>query len=158
MEERTLEQLPFRLHSPAFAYGTMIPSKYTDDGLNVNPPLSIVNVPEDAVALALLMEDPDAPGGVWVHWRLWDINPRTTLIKERSTPKGAVVGINSFGEAKYGGPAPSEGEHAYTFHLYALRRPLQLPKDATDLMFRNALLGNLITETDLVGYYSRRRS
>ncbi|MFA9262795.1 MAG: YbhB/YbcL family Raf kinase inhibitor-like protein [Undibacterium sp.] len=157
MEHLAVEQSPFRLHSPAFAYGGMIPPEYTCDGRNINPPLSIENVPEDAEALALIVEDPDSPGGMWIHWKLWNIDPRTTFIKEGSTPKAATIGINTFGQAKYGGPCPRSGEHSYVFRLYALRHPLHLPIEATDLMLRNALLGNIVAEADLVGYYSRRK-
>lgn len=156
MEYLATEQPPFRLHSPAFAYGGVIPREYTCDGRNVNPPLSIEHAPEEAAALAIMMEDPDSPGGNWIHWWVWNIDPRTTAIKENAVPKGAVVGINSFGDAKYGGPCPRAGEHGYVFRLYALRHALTLPAEATDLMLRNALLGNLIAETDLVGYYSRQ--
>lgn len=155
MEHLATEQPPFRLHSPAFAYGGAIPREYTCDGRDVNPPLSIENVPEDAETLVLIMEDPDAPGGMWIHWRLWNIDPRMTFIKENTVPKGAVVGLNSFGTARYGGPCPRSGEHGYVFRLYALRHTLTLPNEATELMLRNALLGNVVAETDLVGYYSR---
>lgn len=157
MEHLITEQPAFRLHSPAFAYGGVIPREYTCDGRNVNPPLSIENTPEDAEVLALIMEDPDSPGGTWIHWQLWNIDPHTTLIKENTVPKGAVVGLNTFGETKYGGPCPRQGEHGYVFRLYALHRPLTIPVVATNLMLRNALLGNVIAETDLVGYYSRNK-
>ena len=153
--ERILEQAPFRLHSPAFAYGGLIPREYTCDGRNVNPPLSIENIPEDAETLTLIMEDPDSPALMWIHWRVWNISPTTTLIKENTVPKGAIVGINTFGDAKYGGPCPRQGEHAYVFRLYALRHTLGLPIEATDLMLRNALLGNVVAEADLIGYYGR---
>jgi len=152
-----LETPPFRLHSPAFAYGTLIPREYTCDGKNVNPPLSIEQIPTEAEVLALIMEDTDSPGGTWIHWRVWNISPKTKRIKENSVPKGALIGMNSFDEAKYGGPCPRRGEHGYIFRLYALRHALTLPAEATDLMLRNALLGNIIAETDLVGYYSRAK-
>ncbi|TXH06959.1 MAG: YbhB/YbcL family Raf kinase inhibitor-like protein [Candidatus Moraniibacteriota bacterium] len=153
--ERIAEKPPFRLHSPAFAYGERIPREYTCDGRDVSPPLSVESVPEDAESLALIVEDPDAPGGTWIHWRLWNIAPTTTLIREGSVPAGAIVGRNSFGQPCYGGPCPPNGEHAYIFRIYALRAPLHLPAEATELMFRNALLGNTIAEADLVGYYRR---
>ncbi len=153
--EHIVEKPPFRLHSPAFAYGERIPREYTCEGRNVNPPLSIENVPEDAEALVLIVDDPDSPGGNWVHWRVWNIAPTTTFIKEDSVPKGAIVGVNSFGQAEYGGPCPHTGEHGYVFRLYALRSPLHLPAQATDLMLRNALIGNVAAEADLVGYYRR---
>ncbi len=153
--ERIIEKPPFRLHSPAFAYGERIPREYTCDGRDVNPPLTIENVPEDAEALVLIVDDPDAPGGTWIHWRVWNVAPTTTLIKEDSVPVNAIVGKNSFGHMAYGGPCPPSGEHGYIFHLYALRTPLHLPTEATELMLRNAMLGNTIAEADLVGYYRR---
>lgn len=153
--EHILEKPPFRLHSPAFAYGERIPREYTCEGRNVNPPLTIENVPEDAEALVLIMEDPDSPGGTWIHWRVWNIAPTTTLIKENSVPKGAVQGLNTFGHANYGGPCPHQGEHGYVFRIYALRHALHLPTEASDLMLRNALVGNVVAEADLVGYYRR---
>lgn len=153
--EYLAEKPPFRIHSPAFAYGERIPREYTCEGRNVNPPLTIENVPEDAEALALIVEDPDSPGGIWVHWRVWNIPPTTSLIRENSLPKGAMVGKNTFGNANYGGPCPHQGEHSYVFRVYALRNVLHLPSDATDLMFRNALVGNIVAEADLIGYYRR---
>lgn len=153
--EYIVEKPPFRLHSPAFAYGGQIPREYTCEGRNINPPLSIENVPEDAEDLVLIVDDPDSPGGNWVHWRVWNIAPTTTYIREDAVPKGAVVGVNSFGETRYGGPCPHAGEHGYVFRLYAARNRLQLPVEASDLMLRNALIGNTIAEADLVGYYRR---
>ncbi|MFZ1627261.1 MAG: YbhB/YbcL family Raf kinase inhibitor-like protein, partial [Candidatus Moraniibacteriota bacterium] len=102
-----------------------------------------------------LMEDPDSPGGMWIHWRLWNIDPKTTAIKEASVPTGAIQGVNTFGRAEYGGPCPHRGEHIYIFRIYALKGLLHIPPEASDLMFRNALIGNTIAEADLVGYYRR---
>jgi Raf kinase inhibitor-like YbhB/YbcL family protein len=152
---RLTEKPPFRLHSPAFAYGEMIPARYTCDGENISPPLSIENIPRYTESLTLIVEDPDSPGGLWIHWRLWNIPPATTFLNENAIPSGAVQGINSFGQAAYGGPCPHQGEHSYVFRIYALRQALHLPVEATDLMLRNALLGNVIAEADLVGCYHR---
>lgn len=153
-----VEKLPFRLHSPAFAYGALIPREHTCDGRNVNPPLTIENVPRYTESLALIMEDPDSPGGNWVHWRVWNIAPTTTCIKENSVPKGAIQGLNTFGQSGYGGPCPHSGEHGYVFRIYALKTPLHIPAEASELMFRNALIGNTLGEADLVGYYRRSTS
>lgn len=150
-----VEKSPFRLHSPAFAYGGLIPREYTCDGRDVNPPLAIENIPRYAESLVLIVEDPDSPGGTWMHWRLWNIDPKTSLIAEDSVPKGAVQGLNTFGHARYGGPCPRSGEHSYVFRLYALQHVLDIPIEASDLMLRNALIGNTIGEADLVGYYHR---
>ena len=150
-----VEKSPFRLRSPAFAYGSLIPREYTCDGRNVNPPLSIENIPRYTESLALIMEDPDSPGGAWIHWRVWNINPKTTAIKENSVPKGALQGVNTFGDQKYSGPCPRSGEHSYVFRLYALQHAIEIPTEASDLMLRNALIGNVLGEADLVGYYHR---
>jgi Raf kinase inhibitor-like YbhB/YbcL family protein len=134
----------------------MIPSRYTCDGENVSPPLSILDVPEDAESLVLIMEDPDSPGRTWVHWRVWNISPQTSGFREGEIPLGAVAGVTAFGTAGYGGPCPAHGEHRYVFKLYALRTVLRLPPEASDFQLQNAMTGNIIEHTELVGYYRRK--
>ncbi len=95
-----------RLTSPAFADGGTIPSKYTCDGVDVSPPLAVAGVPEKARSLALVMDDPDAPVGTWVHWVVWNIAPRNGEIHEHSAPPEGVAGRNSWQRAGYGGPCP----------------------------------------------------
>jgi len=127
------QQGDLRLTSPAFEDGGEIPPKYGRDGEDVNPPLSVANVPSGAESLALAMDDPDAvePAGmVWLHWLAWNISPSRTEIPERWEPDGAVVGTNDFDERGYGGPAPPDGEHTYRFKLYAVGTTLDLPDSA----------------------------
>ena len=105
------------ISSPAFENDGDIPSKYTCDGEEINPPLKIANIPGEAKTLALIVEDPDASKGVFDHWLVWNIEP-TGNIAEDSVP--GTVGINSFGNTGYGGPCPPSGSHRYYFRLFAL--------------------------------------
>ena len=110
-----------KLLSPAFKHNDSIPSKYTCDGADVNPPLVIENAPLSTKSLALIVDDPDAPVGTWVHWVVWNIGPTTSEIGENMVPSGAQQGINDFRKHNYGGPCPPSGTHRYFFKLYAPR-------------------------------------
>src|SRR4051812_30795928 len=109
-----------KITSNGFASGGSIPNKYTCDGQNIHPPLHIRDVPKAAKSLAMIVDDPDAPGQIWVHWILWNIDPKTSEIAENSVPGSAIQGTNDFGEPKYGGPCPPSGTHRYFFKVYAL--------------------------------------
>ena len=98
-----------QITSSAFEEGQMIPAKYTTNGPNVNPPLAWEEVPEGTESLALIVDDPDAPVGLWTHWLVCDISPEITSIAEKSVPKGAKQVKNDFGFVKYGGPSPPSG-------------------------------------------------
>lgn len=143
------------IKSSAFAHNQTIPKKYTCDGENVNPPLVFSKVPEGTKSLALIMDDPDAPVGLWVHWTLWNISPQTIEIKENSVPQGAVEGVTSFGSSGYGGPCPPSGEHRYFFKLYALDAELNLPNEADKAALEEAMTGHVLEKAELVGLYSR---
>src|SRR5712691_173552 len=129
----------FALTSPAFAAGEMIPAKYTADGPDVSPALEWTAPPGGTKTLALIMDDPDAPSGTWVHWVLVGIPPdRKGLpegVERKAKPAGfgdAVNGKNDFGGLGYGGPAPPRGSvHRYVFKLYALDTTLSLPAGST---------------------------
>jgi Raf kinase inhibitor-like YbhB/YbcL family protein len=112
-----------RVSSPAFAAGAPIPARFTCAGEEVSPPLAWSGVPPEAASLALLVEDPDAPGGTFVHWALYALPQGTTALRAGAVPAGAREGENSFGEEGYGAPCPPEGDapHRYAFTLYALR-------------------------------------
>lgn len=146
-----------KINSSAFSDGEFIPARYTADGLDVNPPLQISGVPEGAKSLVLIMDDPDAPVGVWDHWVVFNIPPSVTEISENSTPAGAVVGKNSWGRTNYGGPAPPSGVHRYFFKLYALDSMLPLPVGATKAQVESAMKGHILAEAQLMGKYSRSR-
>ena len=130
-----------------------IPEKFTCDGLNINPALFIDSVPEEAESLALMVEDPDAPNGVWTHWLVWNIPPETTDIDQSGVPEGAVEGINSSGGEGYQGPCPPSGVHHYIFHLYALDTTIDLDNQSGRDDFMAAAEGHIIAEAELIGTY-----
>ena len=140
-----------KLSSPAFAEGELIPTKYTCDGENVSPPLEWEGVPEQAKSLALIVDDPDAPSGVFVHWLLFQIPVTESGLKEGAGGKNSKRGLhgkNGFGKAAYGGPCPPSGTHRYYFRLYALDAQLTLQSGAA----RSEL------DRRCAGTFSRRRS
>lgn len=153
-EERTMSDLS--VTSPAFPHNGMIPPKYTCDGADVNPPLSIGNIPEKTKSLALIVDDPDAPMGTWVHWVVWNIGAGTKEIPENSVPPGAHQGTNDFGKRKYGGPCPPSGTHRYFFKLYALDAALALKAGATKAQVEGAMRSHLLGKAELVGLYRRK--
>jgi len=147
--------MEFKLTSPAFNYGGQIPSKYTCDGEDINPHLVIRGVPAGSKSLALVMDDPDAPGGTWVHWVVWDIPPETAEIKEHSAPFGSGQGLSSWGKNGYGGPCPPSGTHRYFFRLHALDTKLKLPLDSTVQDLERGMEGHIVGTTELMGTYAR---
>jgi len=146
-----------QLTSSAFTDNQPIPLQYTCDGENTNPPLAITGVPESAQSLALIVDDPDAPGGTWTHWTVWNIAPTTTEIAAHAVPDGAVEGTTSFGKPGYGGPCPPSGTHHYVFTLYALDTPLSLSSDADVAQLKAALAGPVMAKTQLIGLYQRQK-
>lgn len=151
-----LDIAPMVVTSPAFEHNAFIPSKYTCDGENISPPLLISDVPRDAKSLAIVVDDPDAPAGTWVHWVVWNIPPAASEIAENSVPKGAVEGITSFGKIGYGGPCPPSGTHRYFFKLYALDSEIGLSSQAGKAQLKKAMEGRIIAEAELVGLYGRK--
>ena len=145
-----------KLTSPVFQPNQPIPSKYTCDGDNINPPLKIADVPGTAKSLALIMDDPDAPAGNWDHWLVFNIDPQTTEIAENSVPDGVIQGKTDFGDNKYGGPCPGQGQHRYFFKLYALDANLDLKEGATKAEIEQAMDGHILDQTELVGIYQRQ--
>ena len=152
--ERTMNKL--QITSPAFPHNGMIPSKFTCDGANVSPPLSIANIPEKTMSLALIVDDPDAPVGTWVHWVVWNIADGTKEIPEASVSPGAIQGTNDFGKQGYGGPCPPSGTHRYFFKLYALDAPLVLKSGSTKAQIEEAMKGHVRDQTELIGLYRRK--
>jgi Raf kinase inhibitor-like YbhB/YbcL family protein len=145
------------LTSPAFDDGGSVPVRYTCDGDNVNPRLRWTDVPGGARDLALLMEDPDAPGGTFVHWVLFKIPADSTGIPEDSVPRGARQGKNSTGDASYAGPCPPKGDepHHYEFTLYALKSAIDLPDGAAAGDVRAAVAKAALAQGRLVGRFGR---
>lgn len=138
--------------SPAFADAASIPVEFTCDGDGGSPPLAWSGVPDDAAALALVVDDPDAPGDTFVHWVVVDIVPTTTEVDGGEVPDGGVEIENSGGERGYVGPCPPEGEHTYRFSLYALETPTGLGRSASweeafDAIEKRAVADGLLTGT-----------
>lgn len=144
-----------KLESLVFKHNESIPAKYTCDDDGTNPPLSFSDIPKEAKSLVLIVEDPDAPVGLWVHWLVWNISPQTKEIKENSVPKGAVEGVTSFGKSGYGAPCPPESEHRYFFKLYALDIELSIPSTAGKTELEEAMIGHVLDKAELIGLYSR---
>ena len=119
----------------------------------MSPPLVVSNVPVGTQSLALLVHDPDAPRGDWLHWLAWNIPAKTVKIGTGSLPYGAITGINDFGTIGYDGPQPPSGTHRYVFELYALSEPLDLPPGAGRTQFTAAIAGHVVATTQLVGLY-----
>jgi Raf kinase inhibitor-like YbhB/YbcL family protein len=141
--------------SPSFEDGAFIPKKFGSDGGDINPELQIQNAPTEAKSLALILHDPDAPvlGGFY-HWLVWNIDPRTLLIKEESIPPGSAEGTNGAGIISYVGPKPPSGTHHYHFKLYALDDELDLVDGASVKELVAAMHGHIIATAELVGLYS----
>ncbi|MCR4330541.1 MAG: YbhB/YbcL family Raf kinase inhibitor-like protein [Patescibacteria group bacterium] len=145
-----------KITSDAFLEGELIPTKYTCDGENINPPLRFSDVPDEAVTLALIMDDPDAPNKTWVHWVLWNIASGQKGIGEGEIFSESIEGVTSFGQRGFGGPCPHSGTHRYFFKLYALDTKLLLPKESTKKDLEEAMAGHVIKQAELMGTYARR--
>lgn len=145
-----------KITSPVFGNNGEIPKKYTCDGADLNPPLRFENVPPEARSLALIVDDPDAPMGTWVHWVVWNIDPKTAEIKENTVPKGAFQGINDFRKHDFGGPCPPSGTHRYFFKLYALNIQLNLNTNSKKADLEKAMKGHILAQAQIIGLYTRK--
>lgn len=143
----------FQLSSPAFEHGGAIPAKYTCDGEGINPPLQFSAIPDGTVSLALIVEDPDAPGGTYDHWLVWNI-PRAAEIPEGRRP--GISGTNSDGKTGYHPPCPPDGEHRYYFYVYALDADLHLNPGASRSELEGAIQGHILGNSELMGRYTRQ--
>ena len=139
--------------SSAFEQGKLIPTKYSCDGDDVNPPLEILGVPKEAKTLVLAVDDPDAPSGTFDHWIVWNIPASTTKIAENSVP--GKEGRNDFGRTGYGGPCPPGGTHRYFFKVYALDAELNLSSGARKKDTEKAMQGHVLAKGELMGVYRR---
>lgn len=140
------------LTSPEFTQNEMIPKKFTCQGEDISPTLEITGVPERAASLVLINDDPDAPGGTWDHWIVFNIAP-TEIIDEDSVP--GIQGKNSWGRNEYGGPCPPSGTHRYFFKLYALDSQLNLSEGATKQEVEAAMKDFILDQATLVGVYKK---
>ncbi|MDJ0572791.1 MAG: YbhB/YbcL family Raf kinase inhibitor-like protein [Pleurocapsa sp. MO_192.B19] len=151
-----------KLTSTAFDNNGIIPPQFTCDGKDISPSLSWSEPPADTKSLALICDDPDAPGKTWVHWVVYNLPPSTRCLPE-AVPEGSKIsdgglqGINDFKKLSYGGPCPPGGTHRYFFKLYALDRMLDLQPGATKAELEVAMKDHIIERGELMGYYSRNR-
>lgn len=149
-----MQQDKFSLTSPVFEEGETIPEKYTCKDQNVSPPLSISGVPEQAVGLALVMHDPDAPVGDFLHWTIWSLDTNLTGLDENAPPDIAREGANDMGSTGYVGPCPPSGQHRYIFDLYALKAPLEPESGASREAVEEAIDLHKLEHTSLTGLCS----
>jgi hypothetical protein len=145
-----------KLSSPQFEHTKPIPARYTCEGSDINPPLHIEDIPEQSKSVALIVDDPDAPSAnPWVHWLIWNVDPKTREIREDQVPAGAQQGTNDFHKQSYGGPCPPSGTHRYFFKLYALDTKLDLKPKAVKKNLEDAMKGHIIAHAELIGLYKR---
>lgn len=140
-----------------FAYNENIPSKYTCDGQDLAPVLTVSEVPWEAQELVLIVDDPDAPMGTWVHWLVYNLPADTTKIDSENLPAEAKQGMTDFGKIGWGGPCPPSGTHRYFFKLYALNKKLYLPAGITKTELEKVIKDHIIEKTELIGLYKRVR-
>jgi len=143
------------VNSSAFENNKLIPAKYTCDGDDVNPPLTIEGVPEGTKTIALIVDDPDAPMGTWDHWIVWNIPATTSKIEENAV--SGTEGMNDFRRRSYGGPCPPSGTHRYFFKVYALDVKLDLSPTSRKRDVEKAMQGHVLAKGELVGLYRRSR-
>ena len=153
-------EMTLSLSSPAFQEGEDIPITYTCDGQDVSPPLTWGEPPSETQSFALIMDDPDAPGGVFTHWLLFNLPADSRELLEAVPPNelanGALQGKNDFGTIGYGGPCPPHGPaHNYRFTIYALDQPLDLTAGASRKQVIDAITGHILARGQLIGMYQR---
>ena len=143
-----------KITSPQFKDNQLIPAEFTCDGEDINPVLSIENIPEETKSLALIVDDPDAPVGTFVHWVVFDIPPETSQIQQNSVP--GKQGTNSTRGIYYHGPCPPSGTHRYFFKIYALDTVLNLGEGINKQQLEKAMQGHILDKSELIGLYKRR--
>lgn len=153
-----------KISSPVFSDGEPIPPRYSCEGSDISPPLdwdlSQLSIPDNG-SIVLICDDPDAPGGTWIHWVIFNLPPETSSLPEMVMPReelenGALQGANSWGNIGYGGPCPPSGTHHYYYKIYALDAKLNLPPGTTKEELLNAMDGHVLDEGQLMGIYTRK--
>ena len=149
---RADEEKKMELTSPAFKNQEPIPEMYTCHGGNVNPELNIANIPQNTKSLALIVDDPDAPEGTWVHWVMYDIPPKVVKIEKNS--KVGIEGLSDLGTFNYRGPCPANNRvHRYSFRMYALSERLELNEGFIKSDLERKMRGKILSQAELVGTY-----
>ena len=153
--------MTFKISSTAFGEGHMIPLEYSRGGGNISPPLEWNGIPDGTKSLALVVDDPDAPSGLFVHWILFGIAPTLRRL-ERGQSTASIPGVrsgrNGFGNQGYDGPQPPEGTHRYYFHLYALDHDVNLKPGASRSELDHAMEGHVLGHATMMGKFQRRMS
>ena len=152
--------MSFELKSSAFLQDDPIPATYSCDGENISPPLAWTDPPHGTRRFVMILDDPDAPAGTWVHWVLFNLPADARSLPEAVAPDpmlsdGTIHGSNSWNSIGYGGPCPPSGEHRYFFKLYALDSILDLEAGANKEQVLEAMEGHVLAQTELMGTYSR---
>ena len=141
------------IKSPAFQHNSPIPKKYSCDGQDTNPPITIEGAPKETKSFALIVDDPDAPGGTFDHWVVWNIPAATNKIPENSKP--GAEGLNGARHQGYMGPCPPSGTHRYFFKVYALDTELSLGAKSTKKDLEKTMQGHTVAKGELIGLYHR---
>lgn len=154
------KEMKINVGSIAFTEGGMIPRQYTCDGEDMSPPLSWSGIPEGTKSIAIIADDPDAPGGMWVHWVVYNLPPDLKGLPEnvpaqKTLANGGIQGMTDFRRIGYGGPCPPSGTHRYFFKVYALDAVLDLDPGAIKKRLLNAMEGHILAEGELMGKYRR---
>jgi Raf kinase inhibitor-like YbhB/YbcL family protein len=154
------DKAEIKMTSVAFKEGQSIPAPYTCDGVNISPPLEWSGVPKTSMTVAIIVDDPDAPAGTWVHWVLYNLPADNIGVVENvpvseSLKAGGSQGKNDFGKFGYGGPCPPSGTHRYFFKIYALDGELPLKPGATKAEVMKAMEGHIVLQGQLIGTYRR---
>lgn len=152
-EDYEPKEANMKITSPEFANNEFIPRKFTCEGEDINPTLIIAEIPANAKGLALIVDDPDAPMGTWVHWVVYNI-PLISRIDEESIP--GEQGMNNFGRQDYGGPCPPSGTHRYFFKIYALDTDLNLKAGLNKQALEKAMQGHIMDKAELIGLYKKQ--
>ncbi len=143
--------------SPDFVNGDFMPADLSCPGAGRAPLLQVANVPTSTVTLTLVVDDPDAPAGVFTHFLVWNINPSVTAIDAKKLPPQAMAGVNSSGTNKYVLPCPPSGTHHYYYRLYALDEKLNLPAGSNVKTLLKSMTGHIIDEAVLMGKYEQQK-
>ncbi|TKK64411.1 YbhB/YbcL family Raf kinase inhibitor-like protein [Ilyomonas limi] len=148
-----LTEVKLSVSSPAFKHGEEIPQKYSCEGENINPPLNIEGLPEDTKSLSIIVEDPDAPNGTFIHWVCFNIDP-IKHIAENHQP--GMSGHNSAGKTGYRGPCPPSGSHRYFFKVYALNTKPDVQEGIQAEPLKEAMQRHTIGFGELMGRYEKK--
>lgn len=159
-EKKEGGKMSIQLESTAFAPETPIPAKYSCRGADISPPLAWSDVPEGVKSFALIVDDPDAPVGIWVHWVYFNIPASTRSLPEAvpagaALPDGSIQGVGSSRDNRFHGPCPPSGRHRYYFKLYALDTMLDLAPSTDKKALVSAMQGHILAEGQLMGYFSK---